>query len=587
MSSKKEKIPSEILWSRGYSDDYWNDKVTPLYFDLLGDHITKVVNIELNSIMGYRLMDSKLLKLYNAHVYFNLNVIKRKIENEIPKIMRNEDILNYFPEGSGPYGKITMKNLPFHIISRIVAELRIRVYDPNGAMSKTAEAYEDWNQEIFIPYCKKFDLDLQNLSQNGEINAIYSLIEDFDRIMIDHFRLIRYGIPVHNIGMNLLVQYLLTRFLIKEECMKYYPVLVSGLVNKLTETNEEIHKLASLISKSEQLKSIFIEEKSSNIWNIISAKNTLPFSNFTKEFEDFLEKYGDRGFTREIYYPRWKELPMTNLIDILKALAIDHNEEMEIMKDKNLKKREIIDRIIENKIRSKRLGIIKWKIFSTILKNSRIYISFRENQRFNLDKWITRNRNAFLEIGRRLKEREIIGDENQIFFFRKQEIKNLVLNVYSDLEIQKLSSEISQRHNHFKIHENKIPPKFRIGSREFDDSVIIDKDSIIFHGIPASQGSTTASIRVLHNINLISSVRAGEILVVPQTDPGWTPVFSKIGGLITETGGILSHGAVVSREYGIPAVTNISNACKIFKTGQLVSINGYDGTITLQNTSRG
>ncbi|GAG56686.1 unnamed protein product, partial [marine sediment metagenome] len=86
----------------------------------------------------------------------------------------------------------------------------------------------------------------------------------------------------------------------------------------------------------------------------------------------------------------------------------------------------------------------------------------------------------------------------------------------------------------------------------------------------------------VQDIDLISTVRTGEILVVARTDPGWTPIFSKIRGLITKTGGILSHGAVVAREYGIPAVTNITNACKIFQTGQIIEINGYNGTVILQ-----
>jgi pyruvate,water dikinase len=87
---------------------------------------------------------------------------------------------------------------------------------------------------------------------------------------------------------------------------------------------------------------------------------------------------------------------------------------------------------------------------------------------------------------------------------------------------------------------------------------------------------------VINKIEEISKVQMGEILVVPKTDPGWTPIFSKLGGLITETGGILSHGAVVSREYGVPAVTNITNACILFKTGQEVMINGYNGTVIIK-----
>jgi pyruvate,water dikinase len=129
----------------------------------------------------------------------------------------------------------------------------------------------------------------------------------------------------------------------------------------------------------------------------------------------------------------------------------------------------------------------------------------------------------------------------------------------------------------FLKYENIIPPKFLLGSKEFNDIIEFDENSKQFRGIPASHGIITAPVRVLDDISLIPSVQSGEILVVPRTDPGWTPVFSKVGGLITETGGILSHGAVVSREYGIPAVTNIPNACRVLKTGQILTINGFNG----------
>ena len=101
-------------------------------------------------------------------------------------------------------------------------------------------------------------------------------------------------------------------------------------------------------------------------------------------------------------------------------------------------------------------------------------------------------------------------------------------------------------------------------------------------GIPASQGIITGIVRVLETIEDIPTVKTGEILIVPRTDPGWTPVFSKIGGLITESGGVLSHGAVVSREFGIPAVTNVRNACQTFKTGQKVILDGNKGLVILQ-----
>ena len=579
---REEKKEAEILWSRGYSDDYWNDNVTPLYFGLLGDPITRVVNIELNSIMGYKKMDTQLLKLYNAHVYFNLNVIKKKIENEIPTFMRNEDILNYFPEGSGSYGKKTMKELPFHLIKRLVAELRIMAYDPNGSMSKTAEAYDNWNKEIFLPYCKEFDSKLQGISESGSLQDLIKLAEALDKTMVTHFRLIRYGIPVHNIGMNLLIQYLLTRFLSKEECSQFYPILVSGLEHKLTEINDQINYLATLVNRSPELKSIFINQESVNIYNVLKTETNSEVKDFFSKFESFLDEFGDRGFTREAFYPRWREIPMTNLMDILKSLVRDQWKDLELIKAKNLRKRELIEKIVESKIRAQKFGLLKWKFFTTILKNSRKYIKFRENQRFNLDKWITRNRNVYLEIGKIFTQKGIISDENKIFFLYKREIKNIGLNKYKEQELQKISSKIKQRYKEFKQYENKVPPKFLLGSLEFNDMLKYNKESKIFHGLAASQGLIKAPICIVQDIENISSVRAGETLVVARTDPGWTPVFSKIGGLITETGGILSHGAVVSREYGIPAITNITNACEIFKNGQIVEVNGYNGTVILQ-----
>jgi phosphohistidine swiveling domain-containing protein len=89
-------------------------------------------------------------------------------------------------------------------------------------------------------------------------------------------------------------------------------------------------------------------------------------------------------------------------------------------------------------------------------------------------------------------------------------------------------------------------------------------------------------VRVVESIEQLSDIKEGEILITSNTDPGWTAVFSKIGGLITETGGILSHGAVVSREYGIPAVTAVKGATKIFITGQWITLDGNEGLIYIR-----
>ncbi|MBD3213738.1 MAG: hypothetical protein GF311_14100 [Candidatus Lokiarchaeota archaeon] len=570
-----------IIYSRGYSDDYWNDNCTPLFFNLLGDQLTDVVNVELNSIMGYKRMQSKLLKLYNGHVYFNLDVLKRKVENEIPPFMRNDDLLNYFPNGSGPYGKETIKDLPFHIIRRIVAELRIMFYDPEGSISKTDEAYYEWTKEKFNPFYNTFNKKLEDFKNKKDLKHLFQLAEELDILMRDHFRLVRYGIPVHNIGMNLLVQYLLTKFIGKQECLKYYPILISGLDHKLTETNRKIHNLASQAQKNTKLKQLLIESDPKNLMEKLLSYQDPEIKSFHENLKKFLIKHGDRGFTREPYYPRWREAPKY-VVEILQSLVLENEEEITKIQEKNKHHRNLVEKYIESKIRLQFLGLIKWKLFSTILDLSRRYIKFREAQRFNLDKWITLNRNLYLEIAKLFQEKGYITKIQDIFFLYRNEIRFLINRNIQEQVKEQLEIKIAERKRIFEKYEDKIPPKFISGSREFNDSLEYEEDSHIFKGIPASQGEIRGKIRVLTTIEDISKVKSGEILVVPRTDPGWTPIFSKIGGLITETGGVLSHGAVVSREYGVPAVTNISNACKYFKNGQVVTLNGYNGIVRVK-----
>ncbi len=570
----------EEWYTRGYSDDYWNDPVSPLFFDLLGDQLTKVVNIELNSIMGYKRMDAKLLKLFKGHVYFNLDVLKRKVEYEIPKIVRNENILNYFPRGKGKYGKETMKALNFHLIDRIVAELRIMVFDPNGSISKTDNAYYEWTENEFIPFCRKFDRRLATLKKREHLRGLLSLAQELDDCMVSHFRLVRYGIPVHNIGMNLITQYLLIKFLGKKDASKYFPLLISGLDHKLTETNEQIYSLASIIQNSHDLRAIITNIDSENILLQLKSEKDPEVRSFLTQFQSFLEACGGRGFTREPYYPRWGEDP-SYVFDILKSLIEGQDIDWKKKKDINKIRTKLAERRVEKKIRSQFLGFFKWKLFSLILNLSRRYICFRENQRYNLDVWITKNRNVFLGIGKLFQQKGLLDKENDIFFLRRKEIKNIVRIGLKSIEVKEVKQKVSKRKEIFLKYEHKTPPKFLGGSQQFDDTIPSRADEKVFHGIPASQGITEGYIRILNEIKDIPRVKSGEILIVPRTDPGWTPVFSKIGGLITETGGVLSHGAVVSREYNVPAVTNIPNATTLFNTGQRVRINGFNGEVII------
>jgi pyruvate,water dikinase len=495
----------------------------------------------------------------------------------MPPFIRSEDVLNYFPEGSGPFGKDTMRDLPFALKTRIMSEIRIMLLDGDGSMTKTNDAYMKWTEEIFNPYCKKFDMDLNHAVQQESVAALMRLADELDKVMMKHFRMVRYGLPVHTLGMNLITNYLLRRWLGEKAGSVIYPILLSGLEHKTTETNNRIFELASLARSDDEVRSIFTT--TGDVYLTMLESDSLAVGTFMEKFNEFIKDFGDRGFTREPFYPRWRDDPQY-VIDALKPLVTESMRDLETTEKSLARKRVKAEKLVEKHIRGQRYGPLKWMLFSAISGMARTYIGFRENQRFNLDRWITRNRRVFIEIGRRLKESGFLDDEIDVFFLRRRELRKIIRGSIDDTpERDNIKELVRERRADFIKYENLLPPKFMVGSREFDDPLPDSAEGFV--GIPASQGIITGQIRILDSISDIPNVKAGEILVVSRTDPGWTPVFSKIGGLVTESGGVLSHGAVVSREFGIPAVTNVRNACREFKTGQRVTVDGNKGIVVL------
>jgi pyruvate,water dikinase len=99
--------------------------------------------------------------------------------------------------------------------------------------------------------------------------------------------------------------------------------------------------------------------------------------------------------------------------------------------------------------------------------------------------------------------------------------------------------------------------------------------------LAVSPGVVSGKARVILRADDNEQVQAGEILVAPFTDPGWTPYFIPAAGIVMDQGGLLSHGAIIAREYGIPAVVNVGNATKIIKTGQTIHVDGDRGVVRI------
>ena len=296
-------------------------------------------------------------------------------------------------------------------------------------------------------------------------------------------------------------------------------------------------------------------------------------SDFKDAYNKFIKEFGHRSGTRELNALRWAEDPEYVMGIALQMCAggADLREEFQ---------RGVERRLETEKMVKENLGFFKRGILFKVLGYARTYLIFRENQRFYLDHMMYRNRLIFLEQGRRLCERGLIDDREDIFFLEDTE----AIAILRGEEPSHLKETIAPRKAEFMKYRDRLPPKFLLNGVDFDDEPISHGDSLI--GAASSPGTYQGRVRVIMDVRDLGQVEKGEILVTSNTDPGWTVVFSKLGGLITETGGILCHGAVISREYRIPAVTAVKSATTILHTGDLVSVDGSKGEVIILEESK-
>jgi pyruvate,water dikinase len=189
---------------------------------------------------------------------------------------------------------------------------------------------------------------------------------------------------------------------------------------------------------------------------------------------------------------------------------------------------------------------------------------------------------TFLALEQMWLQSGVLTQEGDIFFLKLEEIRRLGIN--PDVAFKNHIWElIANRRSQF-IQDSQIPqiPPVVYGyNPPHPIKPVIDSSDNILLGIPASQGRIQGRVKVLRTLQEAHNIDKNTILVVPYTDSGWAPILVQAGGLIAEAGGKLSHGAIIAREYGIPAVMDVRGATYLLQDGQQVQIDGYKGTVEI------
>jgi pyruvate,water dikinase len=181
---------------------------------------------------------------------------------------------------------------------------------------------------------------------------------------------------------------------------------------------------------------------------------------------------------------------------------------------------------------------------------------------------------ALLDEAERLVGADVLREKEDIFYLTFQELQDLVRTNHVDDQL------ISQRT--FRANQALTPPRVLTSEGEIvagayrrDD---VPTGALI--GLPVSAGTIEGRARVILDM-AEAELEPGDILVTAYTDPSWSPLFVAIKGLVTEVGGLMTHGAVIAREYGLPAVVGVEHATRLIRDGQRIRVHGTDGYVEI------
>ncbi|WP_339302209.1 phosphoenolpyruvate synthase [Paenibacillus sp. FSL H7-0737] len=291
----------------------------------------------------------------------------------------------------------------------------------------------------------------------------------------------------------------------------------------------------------------------------------------------YLNKFGMRCAGEiDISRTRWSEKPITLVPMILSNIKNFEpnagNRKFEQGRQEALEKeQELLDRL-------KQLpdGELKAEETKRVISFIRNYIGYREYPKYGMINRYFIYKQALLKEAEQLVQASVIHEKEDIFYLTFEELHEVVRTNKLDDQI------ISKRKDDYNFFEKLTPPRVitsdgEIITGEYKRENLPDKAII---GLPVSTGVIEGRARVILNMEE-ADLEDGDILVTAFTDPGWTSLFVSIKGLVTEVGGLMTHGAVIAREYGLPAVVGVENATKLIKDGQRIRVNGTEGYIEI------
>lgn len=297
-----------------------------------------------------------------------------------------------------------------------------------------------------------------------------------------------------------------------------------------------------------------------------------------RRIQAHLHQFGHMIFTLDFANPVASDDPVPTL-EVLKMFVQGDGSNPYVRQRKSAERRDQAQAAIEGRLRGLRL-----KLFRSNLARAQRFAPMREDGIADVGLAYPLLRQMLLELGKRFKEAGLIESAGDIFWLVEGEVVEAAdrLDHGQPLEnrretvlLRKETGKQARRHSPPVMLPNKI-----LG---IDVAKLKSKRDVgeVLRGVAASPGRVNAPACVLTGPDDFSKMNSGDVLVASITTPAWTPLFARASAVVTDVGGPLSHGSIVAREYGIPAVLGTGSATSRIKTGEIITVDGSEGTIYL------
>ncbi|XP_055940272.1 putative phosphoenolpyruvate synthase [Argiope bruennichi] len=505
------------------------------------------------------------------------------------------DLTNYYPRGIQTwYNHLMFCILDlFHQVSDNSEQVQANSIGLFGRLMDDKELFE-----MAIERNRKHQAKKSSLKEN--VKRMYRLLYGSKRAVdktLKHYE--KYNVPVvkfnNSVDMFKHLMYCCTDLheafethLMVSNCSSFLNIYIFLILQKaIGEINSDVYndfarlitarevESADVPSAMELLARSIIKEMKPEDFKTMDIDEALKWletssSNASKAYKEFLEKHGHRCLRElDIRSVTWKDDPKA-LIKSLQHLVVS------IRKDKGEEDSDDIKEIIDD---LKAPLSFKNKLsLRLILSLSRKTVQFRETSKSimirNLNQW----RKGYRKLAKLMVLEGRIPDEDLLYFMTMEEINELL-----ETRSPKIIAKANLRRRRHPVLDKYIFPEINKGFPmpiNAGKKIVHTNDSnFTMKGIPVSAGIAMGVVRVALDLDDASLLQPGEILVTYATDIGWSPYFPILGGVVTEIGGLISHGAVVSREYGLPCISGVHGATQQFQTGDYVLLDGTKGIV--------